>query len=238
MVEFCGDQTMSRRIAVIAAHPDDEVLGCGATMARHSAGGDEVHVLIVAEGATSRSATRDRLESKDRLSQLAASAHRANELLGTTNLELLEFPDNRMDSVDLLDVVKAIETFLERSKPHTVYTHWPFDLNVDHRIVSEAVQTACRPVPQSMQEQMLFFEVPSSTEWRAIAARSFEPNHFVEVSATLELKRRALAIYAGEMRPWPHPRSLEAVESLARWRGASVGVKAAEAFALGRALIR
>lgn len=229
---------MSRRIAVIAAHPDDEVLGCGATIARHSAQGDEVHVLIVAEGATSRSAARDRQESKDQLSQLAASAHRANELLGTTNLELLEFPDNRMDSVDLLDVVKAIEAFLARSKPHTVYTHWPFDLNVDHRIVSEAVQTACRPVPQSIQEQMLFFEVPSSTEWGICAGKAFEPNHFVEASATLDLKIQALAIYASEMRSWPHPRSFEGVESLARWRGASVGMKAAEAFVLGRALIR
>ena len=238
MVEFCGGQTMSRRIAVIAAHPDDEVLGCGATMARHSAKGDEVHVLIVAEGATSRSATRDRLEFKDQLSHLAASARRANELLGTANLELLEFPDNRMDSVDLLDVVKAIEAFLERSKPHVVYTHWPFDLNVDHRVVSEAVQTACRPIPQSVQEQMLFFEVPSSTECRISGSRSFEPNYFVEVSATLELKRRALESYASEMRAWPHARSLDAVEALARWRGASVGVEAAEAFALGRTLVR
>ena len=238
MVEFCGGQTMSRRIAVIAAHPDDEVLGCGATMARHSANGDEVHVLIVAEGATSRSATRDRLESKDQLSHLVASARRANGLLGTANLELLEFPDNRMDSVDLLDVVKAIEAFLERSKPHVVYTHWPFDLNVDHRVVSEAVQTACRPTPQSVQEQMLFFEVPSSTDWRLSGSRSFEPNYFVEISATLELKRRALESYASEMRAWPHARSPEAVEALARWRGASVGVVSAEAFALGRTSVR
>jgi N-acetylglucosamine malate deacetylase 1 len=229
---------MTRRIAVIAAHPDDEVLGCGATMARHSAEGDEVHVLIVAEGATSRSATRDRIAFKDTLSHLAASARRANELLGTANLELLEFPDNRMDGIELLDVVKAIEAFLERSKPHVVYTHWPFDLNVDHRVVSEAVQTACRPIPQSVQEQILFFEVPSNTEWRLSAGRVFEPNHFVEVSATLELKQRALASYVSEMRSWPHSRSLEAVESLARWRGASVGVRAAEAFALGRTLIR
>jgi LmbE family N-acetylglucosaminyl deacetylase len=229
---------MSRRIAVIAAHPDDEVLGCGATIARHAAEGDVVHVLIVAEGATSRSATRDRQGSGEQLAHLAASARRANELLGTANLELLEFPDNRLDSVDLLEVVKAVETFLDRYKPHTVYTHWPFDLNVDHRIVSEAVQTACRPVPQSLQEQLLFFEVPSSTEWRVSAGRSFEPTYFVDVSATLGSKQRALSAYASEMRAWPHSRSLEAVESLARWRGASIGAQAAEAFVLGRAVIR
>jgi LmbE family N-acetylglucosaminyl deacetylase len=229
---------MSRRIAVIAAHPDDEVLGCGGTIARHVAEGDEAHVLIVAEGATSRSTTRDRSGSQEQLSQLAVSARRANELLGTTNLELLEFPDNRLDSIDLLDVVKAVESFLDKCKPHIVYTHWPFDLNVDHRIVSEAVQTACRPIPQSLQEQLLFFEVPSSTEWRASAGRPFEPTYFVDVSATLRSKQRALSAYASEMRAWPHPRSLEAVESLARWRGASVGAEAAEAFVLGRAVVR
>jgi len=229
---------MNRRVAVVAAHPDDEVLGCGGTIARHAAEGDEVHVLIVAEGATSRGKTRDRAASSDALSQLGASAHRANQLLGTAKLELLEFADNRLDGVDLLDVVKAVESFLNKCKPQTVYTHWPSDLNVDHRVVSEAVQTACRPIPESIQEQILFFEVPSSTEWRLGAGRTFEPNYFVDISATLELKRSALAAYGSEMRPWPHSRSLEALQSLARWRGASVGMEAAEAFVLGRALVR
>jgi N-acetylglucosamine malate deacetylase 1 len=229
---------MNRRVAVIAAHPDDEVLGCGATMARHAAGGDEVHVLIVAEGATSRMPQRDRSEAKAQLSELAASARSANQLLGTTSLKLLDFPDNRLDGIDLLDVVKAVESFLDACKPHTVYTHWPFDLNVDHRVVSEAVQTACRPLPQSRLEQLVFFEIPSSTEWRVSPPRTFEPTYFVEISATLESKRLALAAYASEMRASPHARSVEAVESLARWRGATVGVNAAEAFVLGRGLIR
>jgi LmbE family N-acetylglucosaminyl deacetylase len=237
VVEFRGDQAMSR-IAVIAAHPDDEVLGCGATMARHAAGGDEVHVLVVAEGATSRRTARDRSDSKGELSQLAASARHANQLLGTTTLELLEFPDNRLDSVDLLDVIKAVESFIDKCRPHMVYTHWAFDLNVDHRVVSEAVQTACRPTPQSTHDKLLFFEVPSSTEWHVSPGRPFEPNYFVDVSATLELKQSALSAYESEMRAWPHSRSHEAVESLARWRGANVGVRAAEAFVLGRALIR
>jgi N-acetylglucosamine malate deacetylase 1 len=229
---------MSRRIAVVAAHPDDEVLGCGGTIARHALEGDQVHVLILAEGATSRLARRDRAGAEDQLSQLAISARRANEILGTADLELLDFPDNRLDSVDLLDVVKAVELFFKKCQPQTIYTHWPHDLNVDHRIVSEAVQTACRPVPQSLQEQLLFFEIPSSTEWRVSAGRLFEPTCFVDVSATLESKQRALSAYATEMRKWPHSRSVEAVEALAHWRGASVGAKAAEAFVLGRAVIR
>src|SRR6266404_5050192 len=112
MVEFRGGQGMNRRIAVVAAHPDDEVLGCGGTIARHTAEGDQVHVLIVSEGATSRGATRDRSKLSGELSQLAAAARRANQLLGTSNLELLDFPDNRLDGIDLLDVVKAVEGFL------------------------------------------------------------------------------------------------------------------------------
>jgi LmbE family N-acetylglucosaminyl deacetylase len=238
VVEFCGDQTMSRRIAVVAAHPDDEVLGCGGTIARHALDGDQVYVLILAEGATSRLARRDRAGAEDQLSQLATSARRANEILGTADLEMLDFPDNRLDSVDLLDVVKAVESFFKKCQPHAIYTHWPHDLNVDHRIVSEAVQTACRPVPQSLHEQLLFFEIPSSTEWRVSAGKSFEPTYFVDVSATLGSKQRALSAYATEMRPWPHTRSLEAVEALARWRGASIGAQAAEAFVLGRAVVR
>jgi LmbE family N-acetylglucosaminyl deacetylase len=229
---------MNRRIAVVAAHPDDEVLGCGGTIARHAAEGDQVHVLVVAEGVTSRSTARDRSKSSGELSQLAVAAGRANQLLGTFNLQLLDFPDNRLDGVDLLDVVKAVEGFLDKCNPQTVYTHWPSDLNVDHRVVSEAVQTACRPVPQRMQEQLLFFEVPSSTEWRAGGGRAFEPNYFVDISATLELKQRALSAYESEMRAWPHSRSPQAVQSLACWRGASVGVTAAEAFMLGRAVVR
>lgn len=227
-----------RHIAVIAAHPDDEVLGCGATIARHVAEGDAVHVLIVAEGVTSRNSARNLPASETQLSLLASSARSANELLGTTSLELQQFPDNRLDSVDLLDVIKVVEAFVDKYKPRAVYTHWPFDLNVDHRVVSEAVQTACRPVPQSIIEQVLFFEVPSSTEWRLSSGRSFEPTYFVDVSGTLEAKRRALSAYASEMRAPPHSRSLEAVETLARWRGASVGVSAAEAFVLGRSIVR
>ena len=122
-----------------------------------------------------------------RCSQAALAA--PIELLGTTSLELQQFPDNRLDSVDLLDVVKAVEAFVDKCKPHTVYTHWPFDLNVDHRVVSEAVQTACRPVPQSNHEQMLFFEVPSSTEWRLSAGRTFEPNYFVDISGDAGVER-------------------------------------------------
>jgi N-acetylglucosamine malate deacetylase 1 len=236
VVEFRGDKIVSRTIAVVAAHPDDEVLGCGATIARHAIAGEQVHVLIVAEGATSRDVVRSRSGAAAQLSALATSAREAHAILGSASLEMLEFPDNRMDSVDLLDVVKPIEAFLNKVCPEILYTHFPADLNVDHRVVSEAVQVACRPVPGSKLKRLLLFEVASSTDWRVASSANFNPNYFVEISATLELKRRALSAYASEIRPWPHARSLEAVEALATWRGASIGVAAAEAFVLGRGI--
>ncbi|MEP7242292.1 MAG: PIG-L deacetylase family protein [Gammaproteobacteria bacterium] len=228
---------MSQTIAVVAAHPDDEVLGCGATIARHVAAGDSVCVLIVAEGATSRGAQRSRNDSQAELSELAASASKAHQILGSTSLEMLDFPDNRMDGVELLDVAKAVQDFLAKTRAQVVYTHFPHDLNVDHRVVSEAVQIACRPVPGAHVRKVLMFEVPSSTEWRIAALATFSPNHFVDVSAHLDKKIAALSAYASEMRPWPHARSLQAVQALAQWRGASVGVAAAEAFVLGREVI-
>jgi len=228
---------MSGAIAVIAAHPDDEVLGCGATIARHTVAGKQVHVLILSEGATSRDAVRSRANAQVQLSELAVSAQKAHAILGSASLEMLAFPDNRLDSIDLLDVVKPIEAFLQKVDPEAVYTHFPNDLNIDHRVVSEAVQVACRPVPGCGIKHLFMFEVASSTEWRVASPTGFNPNYFVDISATLELKKRALCAYATEIRPWPHARSLEAVEALAKWRGASVGVSAAEAFVLGRGIV-
>lgn len=226
------------RVLVIAAHPDDEVLGCGGTIARHAANGDEVHVVIMAEGITSRSSGRDVNHSATDLSDLAKVAHEANHALGVVSLEMLSFPDNRIDSLDRLDVIKAVEQIVARIKPEIVYTHHSGDVNIDHRIVHEAVYTACRPVPEHSVKTLLFFEIPSSTEWMpAGSAPHFAPNWFVDISSHLENKLEALRIYSQEMRPWPHARSVEALGYLARWRGATIGSPAAEAFVLGRKLI-
>lgn len=229
---------MSNTILVVAAHPDDEVLGCGATIARHAKAGDQVHVLILAEGLTSRSAQRDRNQAAGALSELAQAAEAANQLLGVASLQLHDFPDNRMDSLDRLDVIKAVEAAIDQHRPQLVYTHHAGDVNIDHRRIHEAVVTACRPTPNLPVDTLLFFEVASSTEWQtAGSGPAFLPNWFVDVTKTLELKLRALEAYRSEMRAWPHARSLEALEHLARWRGATVGVGAAEAFVLGRRLI-
>ncbi len=224
-------------VLIISAHPDDEVLGCGGTIAKHVQNGDEVHVLILAEGVTSRDEVRERERRAGELSQLAQAAHEAGRILEVQSVELHDFPDNRMDAVDLLDVVKVVETAIDKYKPDMVYTHHAGDVNIDHRIVHQAVVTACRPLPGQCVKTLLFFEVPSSTEWQIPgSAPAFLPNYFVDISDCLDKKFQALKAYESEMRPWPHPRSLTAVEHLARWRGSMVGVEAAEGFMLGRKL--
>lgn len=225
-------------ILVVVAHPDDEVLGCGGAIARHSREGDVVHILILAEGATSRAVKRDIHQWQTKLSDLAEAAHQASQLLGASPPQLHNFPDNRMDSCELLDIVKVIEAAVYKYQPKLVYTHHSGDVNIDHRRIHEAVVTACRPQPGHPVKTLLFFEVPSSTEWQApSSATAFIPNWFVDVSDTLPHKLEALACYGSELRPWPHPRSLESVKHLAYWRGSSVGVEAAEAFILGRTIV-
>lgn len=227
--------SVSRKVLVVAAHPDDEVLGCGGTIARHTALGDEVSVMIVAEGITSRSPENKRAAATRDLAGLSAAATAANKALGVQRLDLLAFPDNRLDSVDLLDLIRCVEAEIALWRPEIVYTHHAGDVNVDHCILNDAVVAACRPQPGHCVRTLLFYEVASSTEWRPAASRTpFAPDWFVDISAHWATKRRALEAYASEMRPAPHPRSVDALEHLAGWRGASVGCAYAEAFMLGR----
>lgn len=223
------------KVAIIAAHPDDEILGCGGTIAKHVKAGDEVHILILAEGITSRDKKRDPENRTEELSKLKKTAQDANKVLGVTSLEICDFPDNRMDSVDRLDVIKVVEEFIIKERPEIIYTHHSSDINIDHRCLSDAVVVAARPSPDSSVKLLLFFETASSTEWQVPAnTANFAPNWWVDISKTLDLKMQALDIYQSEMRPWPHARSNESLKHLAHWRGASVGCYAAEAFVLGR----
>ena len=225
-------------ILVIVAHPDDEVLGCGATIAKWSDLGESVHILIMAEGVTSRDVVRNTNINHQELLLLKKSAEDARKVLGAVSTKLLNFPDNRMDALNLLDVIKEIEKEIDRLRPHTVVTHHSGDLNIDHRIIHEAVITACRPQPGHTVNRILAFEVVSSTEWQSTGSNAiFQPNLFEDVSITIDRKIKALKSYEAEMRKWPHARSLKNVEYLARWRGASVGCEAAEAFMLIREII-
>ncbi len=226
---------MTNTALVVAAHPDDEILGCGATIAKLAAGGWDVHIMILAEGATSRYAVRDRNAQAGEMSELARSAQAAGRLVGASSVELHDFPDNRIDSVDLLDVVKTIEETIKRVSPTTVFTHSACDVNVDHRVIHDATIAATRPKPGSGIRELYFFEVLSSTEWRPPSSLpSFAPNFFSDVTDFLGAKLDALGQYEAEMCAFPHPRSIQAVEHLARYRGVSIGVAAAEAFEVGR----
>jgi LmbE family N-acetylglucosaminyl deacetylase len=222
---------------VVAAHPDDEVLGCGGTVARLVRAGWEVHAMILAEGITSRAPIGSRQHNQGDLELLAGSTQRAAGILGYRSVRIEHLPDNRMDGLDFLDVVKLVESIVEEIKPVRVFTHHGHDLNIDHEITSRAVVTACRPLPGSSVRELLFFETPSSTEWQiGDCARGFLPNVFVNIRDTLDVKLEALAAYVTEIRSFPHPRSTDAVRHLAHWRGATAGFVCAEAFALGRRL--
>ena len=228
---------MSKVVVVIAAHPDDEVLGCGGTIARMASEGCPVHVLLMSDGESSRVDSLEMVDS-GRLAVRNASALRAGKILGCATMTQLALPDNRMDSIALLDVVKRVEDFINKYSPEVVFTHHSGDVNIDHRIVHDAVISACRPQPEFSVRELFFFEVPSSTEWRPpSSSEPFFPNWFVDISQTLDIKLQALGAYDDELRTFPHPRSFKAVEALATWRGAAVGVNAAEAFVLGRKLI-
>jgi len=220
-------------VLVVAAHPDDEALGCAGTMARLASEGAEVHTLFLSDGVNARGEVADTA-----LAERRAMGDRAAAVLGTALPAYLSFPDNRMDSVDLLDVVAAIENHASAIQPQAVFTHFAGDLNIDHRLCAQAVLTAFRPMPGQSIRSIYGFEVASSTEWAFGAAGiNFAPDSFFDISEHLPQKIEALRAYAEEMREFPHARSIEAIEALARWRGASVGVEAAEAFCLMRALI-
>lgn len=229
-----------KTVLVIAAHPDDEVLGCGGTMACHAAKGDEVYSVILAEGLTSRENERNRDVHRKEFTILHDAAHKANDILGVKQLKLLEFPDNRMDSMDRLDIVKVIEELISEIKPNIIYTHHIGDVNIDHRRIHEAVLTAVRPIPGNHYiEELLYFEIASSTEWMTTgSAPAFTPNWYIDIEKTLDLKLKALEAYEYEMREWPHARSVKSLDYLAKWRGANIGVEAAEAFMLGRKIIK
>ncbi|MDO3377972.1 PIG-L deacetylase family protein [Geoalkalibacter halelectricus] len=219
-------------ILVVAAHPDDEVLGCGGTIARHAAAGDEVHILFLADGESSRCSTANPAAIEARLAKARAAA----DILGVKEIHALGLPDNRLDCLPLLDIIQPVERLMAKLQPEMVYTHHHGDLNIDHRLAHQAVMTACRPVPGQKVKEIRCFEVPSSTEWQTPGAAPFIPNLFIDISAVLARKNQALAVYRDELRSFPHSRSLEAIEALERWRGAGVGMEHAESFIIVRKL--
>ena len=225
-----------RNILVLVAHPDDEVLGCGGTIARLTLEGHEVYVAILGEGITSRYDKREQADQKV-LEEFQARSRQVAKLLGAKELFLYGFPDNRFDTVPLLDIVKTIENLINRLQPKVVYTHHGGDLNIDHVITHRAVMTATRPVKTCPTKEIYAFEVPSSSEWAFGQFKpSFQPNVFVDISVTLETKLQAMQMYESETRPFPHPRSTVTLQTLAKRWGSLVGLEAVEAFELIRSI--
>ena len=221
------------KILVVAAHPDDELLGLGGTIRRLADSGKEIHAVILAEGLTSRAETRDEADMNE-LKELREDAQNAANVVGYKSIEFHDFPDNRMDEVDLLDIIKVVSKYVEKYKPDTIFTHHHGDLNIDHRRTCEAVLTACRPIGDYSVKRIYAFETPSSTEWNYIYSEPFTPNVYFDVTNTLEAKVKGMACYRSESTSYPHPRSGEALRSLGRLRGSNVGFEMAEAFMLIR----
>ncbi len=228
-------QPIKDSILVVAAHADDETLGCGGVIAKYASEGFGVHVLIIADGVTARKDAYDVQTCLSEIAQRENLAKEACKILGAHEPEFARFPDNRCDQIPLLDIIKKIEQVIQRIKPKIVYTHNGSDLNIDHVLTFKAVLTACRPVAGASVKKIYAFETLSSTEWSPLGiATPFYPTRFVDIAAFEDIKMKALTVYASEMKAFPDARSLEAVKALGRLRGAQVGVLAAEAFVLIR----
>ncbi|MBF0353723.1 MAG: PIG-L family deacetylase [Alphaproteobacteria bacterium] len=231
---------MGEVVLAVAAHPDDEMLGCAGTLARHVACGDVVHLVFLAEGGDGARLDKNDLQGHaNSQASIVTAARNAASCLGSQPPQFLGFPDNRMDGLPLLDIVKDLEKVIDSINPTIIYTHHAHDLNVDHRVTHQAVLTACRPLPGSAIKAIFAYEVLSSTEWASPnPAFAFTPTRYVDISTFLAQKIILLACYETEMRPFPHARSNEAVEALARLRGSEVGFFAAEAFMVLRECVR
>ncbi|MDO6507257.1 PIG-L deacetylase family protein [Colwellia sp. 4_MG-2023] len=222
-----------KSVLVVAAHSDDEALGCGGTIAKHIAQGDQVTVAFMTNGVASR---LDTPEHNTNATKRESAAQLALKALGVSNFHQFDFPDNKMDTVALLEVTQAIESVISACKPDTIYTHFGHDLNIDHRITHKAVMTACRPQSWSSVKKILSFEVLSSTEWNSPSINAFQPHYIVDISNYWNKKLAALKCYEDEMRDFPHSRSYQCVEALAILRGATHGFEKAEAFFVERIL--
>lgn len=228
------NQEKNNKILVIAAHPDDEVLGCGGTIAKYIQDND-VYVAILGEGVSSRYNQREEAKKEELLS-LQKQSQEVGRFLGVKENLFFNFPDNQFDTIPFLKIVKKIEEVIGEIQPAIIYTHHFGDLNIDHRIAFQAVLTATRPINNCPVKEIYSFEVPSSTEWSFQKINgSFLPNVFEDISLTINKKIEAMQMYKAEIKEFPHPRSKEAILAIAKKWGSTAGLKYAEAFELIRA---
>ncbi len=225
---------------VVAAHPDDEVLGLGATMHRliHKYNA-QTHVVILGEGLTSRSEDRDTDKWKEKLKVHRSNIRDAQEKIGYGSVNFYDFPDNQFDTVALLDIIKVVEKEKEAFRPEVIFTHHGGDVNIDHQRTFESVVTACRPMEDEVVKTILTYETPSGTEWIASTdPRQFTPNVFIEVKEeSIQAKCEAMECYEFEKREYPHPRSPESLKIRAKYWGLTTGYQYAEPYCLIRSVL-
>jgi len=234
------------KVLVIVAHPDDEVLGMGGTIVKYTKNKHRIKVVFMASGIFSRRSPdyinkpsyslskRTEKIMYEQISELKKDVKKANKTMGVNELEFVDFPDNEMDKITQLEITKKIEKIITKFNPDVVYTHSKNDVNIDHRIIYEAILTATRPLSNSKIKEVYSFEVPSSTEW--FFPSHFSPNVFIDITKELKTKLKAMACYKNEIRKFPHPRSMEALEAIAKRWGSVSGFYAAEPFILVRQL--
>ena len=230
----------NKKILVVVAHPDDELLGLGATINKLITEQNcTIRVIILGEGITSRSENRNPEQWSQELKIHRHNIETARKSIGYESVGIYDFPDNRFDTIALLDIVKVIEKEKENFQPEIIFTHHGGDVNIDHQRTFEAVITATRPMEDEIVKTVITFETPSGTEWIASSdPRNFSPNLFIEVSEeNLNAKINGMESYDFEKRKYPHPRSPEALNILAQYRGITVGKEYAEAFCLVRIVI-
>lgn len=224
-------------VLIIAAHPNDEILDVGGTVAKHVAMGDKVFALILGEGQTSRFEVRDNAP-KALIDDLHHDSILAGRAVGFEKVLFENLPDNRFDTLDLLDVVKKVEKIISELRPNIVYTHHGGDLNIDHQITYQAVLTATRPVNPCSVKELYTFETLSSTEWNFLGGKHmFVPNVFIDVEEYFQKKVEAMKCYKSELCEFPHPRSVKGMEVLAQKWGSVVGKQYVEAFQLIRKIV-
>ena len=234
-------------ILIIVAHPDDDVLGMGGTILNHTTKGDNVTIAYLTTGITSRRGDnytnipsyqltkKNEQNMEKQIVQLKNNAKKACKLLKVQKSIFFDFPDNEMDTVSLLKIVKTIEKLVKENKPDIIYTSHYGDLNIDHQIVFKATLTACRPRTSSVKE-IICFEILSSTEWAV--PYTFRPNYFIDISKNLNKKIKAMECYKNEIRDFPHPRSIKNIKNSAEKWGTVSGFAAAEAFEIVRKIVK
>ena len=225
------DLLKNKKILVLGAHSDDEVLGVGGAILQAKENNSQVDVLIVTDSASAQYKEKQKLEDRD------SNLHQCCKLLKVDNVFQWDLPDMRLDTLSHLELNKKLGAFISDSNYDTIFIHHPHDINMDHQVLFNSLMVVCRPIPNQKVKTILTYYTPSSTEWGSFEKnRMFCPNIFVDIENQIALKLEALSKYTDEVRNFPHPRSIENVKNVAKYFGSQVGLMFAEPFCLIRSI--